>query len=57
MAGVSLGRSFREYQTGDKIDFGLSLFRFGDDRVPLNRDFEDGAFGRVEVAYRYYLSK
>ncbi|HAV24658.1 MAG TPA: hypothetical protein DCX01_00630 [Bacteroidetes bacterium] len=57
MAGVSLGRSFREYQTADKIDFGLSLFRFGDDRVPLNTDFEDGAFGRVEVAYRYYLSK
>jgi hypothetical protein len=57
MAGVSLGRSFREYQNSDKIDFGLSLFRFGDDRVPLNTDFEDGAFGRVEVAYRYYLSK
>ena len=57
MAGVSLGRSFREYQTADKIDFGLSLFRFGDDRVPLNTDFKNGAFGRVEVAYRYYLSK
>ena len=57
MAGVSLGRSFREYQTGDKIDFGLSLFRFGDDRVPLNTDFKDGLFYRAEIAYRYYLSK
>ena len=57
MAGVSLGRSFREYQNSDKIDFGLSLFRFGDDRVPLNTAFEDGAFGRVELAYRYYLSE
>ena len=55
MAGVSLGRSFREYQTGDKIDFGLSLFRFGDDRVPLNTDFKNGAFGRLELAYRHYL--
>ena len=57
MVGVSLGRSFRVYREDDKIDFGLSLFRFGDDRVPLNPDFENGAFGRVEVAYRYYLSK
>ena len=56
MAGVSLGRSFREYQTGDKIDFGLSLFRFGDDRVPLNTDFADGLFYRAELAYRVYLN-
>jgi hypothetical protein len=55
MAGISLGRSFRVYQNNDKIDFGLSLFRFGDDRVPLNTDFANGAFGRLEVAYRYYL--
>jgi hypothetical protein len=57
MAGVSLGRSFRVYENDDKIDFGLSLFRFGDDRVPLNTDFKNGAFGRLELAYRYYLSK
>ena len=55
MAGVSLGRSFRVYQNNDKIDFGLSLVRFGDDRVPLNTDFENGAFGRLELAYRFYL--
>jgi len=29
--------------------------RFGDDRVPLNTDFENGAFGRLELAYRFYL--
>jgi len=55
MAGVSLGRSFRVYENDDKIDFGLSLFRFGDDRVPLNRDFENGLFYRAELAYRVYL--
>jgi hypothetical protein len=55
MAGASLGRSFRVYQNNDKIDFGLSLVRFGDDRVPLNTDFENGAFGRLELAYRFYL--
>lgn len=57
MAGVAVGRSFRVYQNSDKIDFGLSLFRFGDDRVPLNTDFTNGAFARVELAYRYYLPK
>lgn len=55
MAGVSLGRSFRVYENDDKIDFGLSLFRFGDDRVPLNTDFENGLFYRAELAYRVYL--
>ena len=56
MAGVSLGRSFRVYENGDKIDFGLSLFRFGDDRVPLNPDFDNGLFYRAELAYRIYLN-
>ncbi len=55
MAGVSLGRSFRVYENDDKIDFGLSLFRFGDDRAPLNTDFANGLFYRAELAYRVYL--
>lgn len=55
MAGISLGRSFRVYENDDKIDFGLSLFRFGDDRVPLNTDFSNGLFYRAELAYRVYL--
>lgn len=55
MAGVSLGRSFRVYENDDKIDFGLSLFRFGDDRIPLNTDFANGLFYRAELAYRVYL--
>ena len=55
MAGVSLGRSFRVYENDDKIDFGLSLFRFGDDRTPLNTAFANGLFYRAELAYRVYL--
>ncbi|MGB0851182.1 MAG: hypothetical protein ACPGTP_08035 [Bacteroidia bacterium] len=55
VAGMSLGRSFRVYENSDKIDFGLSLFRFGDDRAPLNKDFGNGMFYRAELAYRYYL--
>lgn len=55
LSGVSLGRSFRVYEKGDKIDFGLSLFRFGDDRKQLNTDFENGQFRRLELCYRVYL--
>lgn len=55
--GVSVGRSIRTYQNLDKIDFGLSLFRFGDERVVLNPDFANGAFLRTEIAYRHYLNR
>lgn len=34
--GYPVGRSFEEYATGDKMDFSLSLFRFGDDRELLD---------------------
>ncbi|PCJ65927.1 MAG: hypothetical protein COA58_07550 [Bacteroidetes bacterium] len=57
MVGFSLGRSFRVYDNDDKIDFGLSSFRFGDDRAPLNQDFKNGMFYRTELVYRYYLKK
>ena len=55
ISGLSLGRSFRIYENGDKIDFGLSLFRFGDNRTQLNTDFENGQFHRLELCYRIYL--
>ena len=56
ISGVSLGRSFRVYENGDKIDFGLSLFRFGDNRNQLNSDFKNGQFYRLELCYRIYLN-
>ena len=43
------------YENEDKIDFGLSLFRFGDKRKQLNTDFENGQFHRLELGYRIYL--
>ncbi|MCH1472650.1 MAG: DUF6268 family outer membrane beta-barrel protein [Bacteroidia bacterium] len=55
ISGLSLGRSFRIYKNEDKIDFGLSLFRFGDNRKQLNTDFENGQFHRLELCYRVYL--
>ena len=56
ISGASLGRSFRVYENDDKIDFGLSLFRFGDDRNQLNSDFKNGQFYRLELCYRIYLN-
>lgn len=55
LGGFTLGRSMRMYEENDKIDFGISLFRFGDERKALNTDFNDGLFARFEFVYRYYL--
>lgn len=50
--GTSVGRSFREYRQGDKMDVSLSIIRIGDDRVQLNDDFQDGLFIRAGVSLR-----
>ena len=41
--GYPVGRKFEEYAEDDKVDFTLSLFRFGDDRE-LIRSFDDAQF-------------
>ena len=55
--GYSIGRSYRVYEKNDKIDWGLSAFRFGDDRVPLNSDFADGLLFRAQMVYRFHIDK
>jgi len=52
--GYSIGRSYRIYNNDDKIDFGISAFRFGDDRKQINTDFADGLVFRAEMIYRFY---
>lgn len=54
-AGYSIGRSYRAYQSSDKIDFGLSAFKFGDDRTPLNHDFSDGLIFKIRLLYRFMM--
>lgn len=53
--GYTIGRSYRIYDNSDKIDFGISAFKFGDHRNQLNTDFSDGLVVRAELVYRFYL--
>jgi len=53
--GYSIGRNFRVYDIQDRVTWGLSAFRFGDDRNQLNADFRDGLVFRAEVIYRFRL--
>lgn len=53
--GYSIGRNYRVYDTQDKITWGLSAFKFGDDRKQLNADFSDGMIFRVKLIYRYHI--
>jgi hypothetical protein len=49
--GQSLNRSYRQYGPDQKIDFGLPLVTFGDDRVPKNIPFKSGLFGELRLIY------
>ena len=53
--GYSIGRNYRIYDEKDKIVFGLSAFRFGDDREQRNADFQDGLIFRLRAIYRFPL--
>lgn len=55
--GYSIGRNYRIYDIQDKITWGMSAFKFGDDRDQLNPDFQDGLIFRVKLVYRYHISK
>ncbi|MBW6482086.1 MAG: hypothetical protein K0B10_03405 [Vicingaceae bacterium] len=54
-AGYSIGRSFRAFQKDEKVDVGVSAFRFGDNRQQLNPDFENGLVINVRFIYRFLL--
>ena len=49
--------SYEVYKDGDKIDFGLSAFSFGDNRTQLNPNIGGGLFLKFEAIYRFHLSE
>ncbi|MFT4757957.1 MAG: hypothetical protein ACI91R_002618, partial [Vicingaceae bacterium] len=49
--------SYEVYENGDKIDFGLSAFSFGDNRTQLNPDISGGLLLKLEAIYRFNISK
>jgi len=55
--GHTIGRSYRVYDTKEKISLGLSAFRFGDHRMELSNDFKNGLFFRLGMAYRFYIKE
>ena len=55
-AGYSTS-NYEVYEVGDKIDFGLSAFSFGDDRTQLNPDISGGLLLKLEAIYRFNISE
>lgn len=55
--GYSIGRNYRIYDEKDRVTFGLSAFRIGDDREQLNSDFNDGMIFELRLLYRYHIIK
>lgn len=49
--------SYEVYEDGDKIDFGLSAFSFGDNRTQLNPDISGGLLLKLEAIYRFNISE
>ena len=55
--GRTFGRGYTQYAEDQKIDFGIPLVTFGDERVAKNTAFEDGLFVDVGIVYAVDLSK
>ncbi|MCF6307351.1 MAG: DUF6268 family outer membrane beta-barrel protein [Flavobacteriaceae bacterium] len=45
------------YEQGDKLDFRLSAFSFGDDRTQLNPDILGSLFFKMEAIYRIHFKE
>ncbi len=45
------------YEQGDKLDFRISAFSFGDDRTQLNPDILGAAFVKFEAIYRIHFKE
>ncbi len=45
------------YEQGDKLDFRLSAFNFGDNRTQLNPDIDGSVFIKFEAIYRIHFKK
>ncbi len=53
--GYSIGRNYRVYDIEDRVTWGFSAFKFGDDRTQLNTDFSDGMILKAKLIYRFSL--
>lgn len=53
--GYSISRTYKAFNNDDKVNLSLSSLYFGDDRTPLNTNFEKGAIFKVELLYRIHF--
>ena len=56
--GYALGRNYEQYEADQKIDFRLSILKFGDNRTePVNVTFQDGPIAELRLVYALPLPK
>jgi hypothetical protein len=57
MAGMALGRTYRQFEADQKVDFALPLVTFGDDREVKNEfaSFDDGLILNLKLIYNIPL--
>lgn len=53
--GRSFGRSYKVYNSNDKVDMALPMTFLGHHRNQLNTDFSDGLIFQVSLLYRIHL--
>lgn len=49
--------NYEVYAANEKIDLGIPLIAFGDERTLLNPDISGGVFLKFEAIYRFHLNK
>jgi len=55
--GYTMSRKYPVYDRDDKLDWKLSLIKFGEDRTQLNPVIKNGLFIEFTLAYRIDVSK
>lgn len=53
-AGMSIGRTYKVFDTNDKVNFGLPAMFFGPERTQLNTCFSNGAIAQISLLYRIF---
>ncbi|MDP3313392.1 DUF6268 family outer membrane beta-barrel protein, partial [Lutibacter sp.] len=53
--GYLFSRTFKVYNSNDKINLALSSLYFGDNRTQLNQNFDTGSVFKLELIYRVHF--
>ena len=53
--GYSIGRSYKVYDSNDKVDLAITSIYLGDNRTQLNENFDNGLVFKVELFYRFHF--